>query len=241
MVADNQEIMGAVTSFQDVEHLTKEGKIAALLAIEGGDALGGGIATLRMFYRLGVRCLALTWNHRNQLADGVAEAATNGGLTAFGQQVVTEMNRLGMLVDVAHLAPAGFWDVLRLSQAPVIVSHANCRALHDHRRNLTDSQIKELAAHGGVMGVTFVPQFLSGGEADLCHVLDHIDHVCQLVGTDYVGLGSDFDGAKHTAQGLEDVSCYSKITKGLLDRGYASHAVAKILGGNWLRVMQQVI
>jgi membrane dipeptidase len=227
----------------DLEHVLDGGpdRLGALLAVEGGEALEGSIAVLRTLYRLGLRCLGLTWNGRNELADGVGEAGTGGGLTAFGRTVVAELNRLGILVDLAHISERGFWDVLEISAAPVIVSHANARSRCDHPRNLTDAQIRVLAARGGVIGITFVPGFVHAETPCLERVLDHIEHVVQLVGPDCVGLGSDFDGFPGRLPGLEHAGRLGNLAAGLEKRGFAEPEIDKILGGNLLRVLKQVL
>lgn len=219
----------------------KEGKIIAVLGIEGGEALNGDLAVLRMLNRLGVRSIGLTWNQRNNIADGVGESVTRGGLTEFGRQVICEMNRLGMIVDLAHISEPGFWDALELSNKPVMVSHANCAALCGHPRNLSDSQIKALAQKGGVLGVSFVPDFLGRGRSSVEEFLDHVDHVAALVGTEVIALGSDFDGIDVTASGLEDCRCYPSITAKLLERGYTEKEIRNIMGENFFRLMEKVI
>ncbi len=229
-----------VCSVRRLENCIQEGMQAAVLAVEGGEVLCGNIAVLRVLYRLGVRCLTLTWNNRNRLADGVGETGSNGGLTDFGRQVVREMNKLGMLIDVSHLSERGFWDVLEVSEKPVIASHSNARAVCNHPRNLTDSQIKALAGKGGVMGITFVPQFVDPGNPSLSRLLDHVDHIVHLAGTDCLGFGSDFDGIDKTILGLEDVSKYPSLYRGLLNRGYCDEDVEKLLGKNFLRVINRV-
>ncbi|MBC7251440.1 MAG: membrane dipeptidase [Anaerolineae bacterium] len=244
-MAANEAILTLATSAADIERAKAEGKIAGVLGLEGAEALVGDLGVLRMFYRLGVRSIGLTWNFRNEAADGVDEARTGGGLTEFGVQLVKEMNRLGIMIDIAHLAPAGVRDVLTLSEAPVIASHANARALCPHRRNLSDEQLEGIAANGGVVGVTFVPAFVSEdpAQATLERTLDHIDHIVRVAGIDHVGLGSDFDGFPQSAVnvGLEDVTRLPNITAGLLARGYKPAEVKKILGGNFLRVFRQVV
>lgn len=241
-VAAHPDRLQLIRSRHDLSAARESGRIGVLLSIEGGEALEGSLAALRAFFRLGVRALGLTWNGRNELADGCGDADSGGGLTAFGRQVVEEMNRLGMVVDVSHLAERGFWDVLAISRHPIIASHSNARAVCDHRRNLTDAQIRALAEHGGVMGMNFFPEFLrSDGPATLEDVVRHIDHIVDLVGPDHVGLGSDFDGIDGTPIGLEDVSRLPALTEALLARGYDEASVEKILGGNFLRVFQTVL
>jgi len=228
-------------SYNDIERIVAGQKIAALLAVEGGEALAGRIEVLRMFYRLGVRCITLTWNDRNELADGASEYGTGGGLSSFGTAVVKEMNRLGMLIDVSHLSPQGFWDVLKNSEKPVIASHSNTRSICEHQRNLSDDQIKSLAAQGGVMGLCFYPDFVGKKEPSLDMLLDHAVHVADMAGVDCLGLGSDFDGIECTLPELSDVTCLPVVTEGLFKRGFSQTDVQKILGGNFLRVLSQVL
>lgn len=226
---------------RDIREAHEKGELAVFVNIEGAEGIQGSLALLRNYYRLGVRMMGLVWNHRNEVASGVAEEGYAGGLTAFGREVVREMNRLGMVIDLSHITPPGFFDVLDVSQHPVVFTHGNCRALFDHRRNLTDEQIKALAAHGGVFGISFVRAFMGGDSASLETVAAHIDHVCQLLGSaDHVAYGSDFDGAEMVA-GLEDVTRLPELTAALLRRGYREEDLAKILGGNYLRVFEQVL
>lgn len=240
-IKENEKDILPVKSKVEIDEALASGRIAALLSVEGGEALEGSIGVLRMLHRLGVRGLTLTWNGRNELGDGMGEEKTGGGLTSFGVAVVKEMNRLGMLVDVSHLSEKGFWDVIRVSGQPVIASHSNCRVLCEHPRNLNDGQIRALAGKGGVMGITFVPDFLGGAKPSVKEVLDHIDHAAAVGGVECVGLGSDFDGTDHLPAGLEDCAKIPAVTGGLIDRGYSDDAIKKILGGNFLRVIGQVL
>ena len=236
--------LSLATSAADVERAKAEGKVAGLLSMEGAEGLEGDLSVLRAMHRLGVRWVGLTWSLRNQVADGVAEARTNGGLSTFGVEVVEEMVRLGMVVDIAHLAPAGVRDVFEVCEAPVVASHANAHALCPVSRNLTDEQLEGVARSGGVVGAVFVPGFITDGEeqATLDMLLDHVDHMVSVMGIDHVGLGSDFDGFGGAPPvGLEDVSAMPNITAGLVTRGYAEADVRKILGGNWLRVLREVM
>ncbi len=211
--------------------------------MEGAEALDGDLATLRVCHRLGLRFLGLTWNQRNQAADGWAERRTGGGLTEFGVALVKECNRLGIVLDLAHLAAAGVRDVLELSEVPVVVTHGNCHALWPRFRNLTDDQLEGVAAKGGVVGVTAVPAFLGEDEkrAPLSLMLDHVDHMVKVMGEDHVGLGMDFDGVRDSRViDLEDASKLPNLTAGLVERGYSEPTIRKILGENFLRVFQQV-
>jgi membrane dipeptidase len=220
-------------------HANKQ--LAVLLNIEGAEGIQGSLALLRNYYRLGVRMMGLVWNHRNEVADGTNEYGHEGGLTNFGRAVVKEMNRLGMVIDLAHIPPKGFFDTLELSEQPVLFTHGNVHKLHAHPRNLTDEQIKALAQKGGVFGISFVNTFMNKETATLKTVADHIDHVVQLLGSaDYVAYGSDFDGCT-PPPGLEDVTRLPHLTAELLSRGYSEADMEKILGGNFLRVFEQVL
>ncbi|PKM81819.1 MAG: peptidase [Firmicutes bacterium HGW-Firmicutes-14] len=228
-------------SMSQVHRELRCGKIVAVLGIEGGEVLNGDISVLRVLFRLGVRFLGLTWNQRNQIADGVQESITGGGLTQFGCAVVKEMNRLGMIIDLSHISEAGFWDVLKTSCCPVMVSHANCYSLCNHPRNLNDDQIKALARNNGIMGLSFVPQFIGGNDRAIDDFLDHVDYVAALAGTGVIALGSDFDGIDHTAAGLADCRCYPAITAGLLERGYTEKEIRGIMGNNILSLMENIL
>ena len=238
-VSENAEEIAVARNLKEIEFALGKGKIAAILSIEGGEALEGSIGVLRIFYKLGVRCLTVTWNERNELGSGVFGG--NGGLTPFGVKVIEEMNRLGMIIDVSHLNEEGFWEVLSLSKGPVIASHSNCRAVCEHSRNLSDEQIKALAKKGGVMGITFVPEFLRGEQSSLEDVLDHIEHAVNVGGEDCVGIGSDFDGTDHLPSGLRDCRDINRLVIGLLERGYSEVVIEKILGINFLRVIEKVL
>ena len=240
------------TTFTEITKAVEEGKLSAVLSIEGGESLMGDLRMLRTFYNLGVRAFGLTHFPRNRLADGSAEAGSNSGLSTFGASVVEVMNGLGMVVDVSHINEKGFWDVMDVSKSPVIASHSNCKALCDHHRNLTDEQIGALADKDGVMGITYVGPFLEerheGTPVDfrsassVSRVLDHIDHAVELVGADHVGLGSDYMGLRPSSiSGLEDISKVPNITKGLVSRGYADNEIRDVLGGSILRIFKEVL
>jgi len=225
----------------DLARLTPDGPIGAILGLEGSEALVGSIARLRTFHRLGVRNLGLAWDGRNAACDGVGVGST-AGLTDFGRDLVAACNELGVMLDVSHLNPAGVEDVLALSKKPIIASHSNARALCDHRRNLSDEQIRAIAEVDGVIGATLASIFitLDPAEATLDGLLDHIEYLVQVAGVDHVGLGSDFDGTDLPPE-LSGADNYPKITEGLLARGHAEDAVAKIMGGNFRRVFSTVL
>jgi membrane dipeptidase len=242
-LAAHPEALTLATQAADIEAAKRAGKVAAVVGLEGAEALEGDLGTLRMFYRLGVRLLTVTWSRRNQAADGVGEARTGGGLTNFGLEMVQQCNELGILLDISHLAPAGVRDVLEASSQPVIASHSNAYALCAHPRNLSDEQLLAVARKGGVVCMVFVPSFITTDrkEASLEKLLDHIDHIVRVAGIDHVGLGSDFDGFDPPPPvGLEDVTHLPGITAGLVQRGYSEADVRKIIGENLLRVFRQV-
>ena len=242
-IEKNQDDISLVINYNQIKEVNRAGKIAAILSIEGGEALEGDLGVLRVLYRLGVRLLTLTWNQRNRIADGMGESRTGSGLTEFGLKVIDEMNDLGMLIDVSHLSETGFWDVIKRSKTPIVVSHSNCYALCPHLRNLKDEQIKALADKDGVIGITFVPDFLTQEKrkTSVKDVVKHIDYLVEKVGVDYVGLGSDFDGTGELPLGLEGVDKIPNLTEELLDRGYKEREIEKILGGNFLRVFRKVV
>ncbi len=275
MVERYPETFAIAQDADDVERIVREGKIAALIGIEGGVAIENNLAFLRAFARQGVRYMTLTHNSTLDWADAATDDPKHDGLTPFGERVVKEMNRLGMLVDISHVAPSTMADALRVSQAPVIASHSSAFALAPHPRNVPDDILKLVAKNGGVVMVNFysgfiVPEYarksaearreLRAKYADpkefheaferwyeenkfprgtIGDVADHIDHIVQVAGIDHVGIGGDFDGVTSVPVGLEDVSCYPRLTEELLRRGYSETDVHKILGGNVLRAFRE--
>lgn len=237
--ANGQLILARTAADIDAAHAN--GQVAAILGMEGAEPLDGSLELFYIFHRLGLRVLGLTWNRRNAAADGLNCVRSGGGLTPFGESLVRACNEVGVVIDIAHLAPAGVRDVLEVSTQPIIASHANARTLCDHPRNLTDEQIAAIVAHDGVIGATFVPDFIARdrGQATLERFLDHIDYLLAVAGPDHVALGSDFDGMEASPE-IASVVDLPKVTAGLLARGHAVEVVQKILGGNWLRVFRQV-
>jgi membrane dipeptidase len=241
-------------SADDIERVVKKGKIASLLGLEGGHCLENSLAVLRIFHRLGVRYMTLTHRRTHDWADSATDRPRHHGLSPFGEAVVREMNRLGMLVDISHVSHDTMRHVLRVSEAPVIASHSSAYAVAPHPRNVPDDVLQELFRKGGLVMVNFYSGFVSPEaarmllsrcrssplpRATLQQVLDHIDHIVRVAGVEHVGLGSDFDGIDSTPVGLEDVSCFLRLTEGLLQRGYTAEQIRLILGGNLLRVMRR--
>ncbi len=218
------------------------GRVGGLLAVEGMSAIGGSIEILEVLHRLGVRSAMLTWNERNSLADGAMDQESSGGLSAEGKRVIAAMQRLKMALDVSHLGERGFWDLLEISEGPVLASHSNVRALRNHPRNLTDEQIKALAARGGVIGMNFYTEFLvDDGQATLGHLLRHIRHIADLVGPQHVGLGSDFDGISSAPDRLQTVADYPNLREALDAAGFTAEEAAGILGGNLRHALETIL
>ncbi len=245
-VERNSERIALTSTYQDIIDTVKSGKIAAVISVEGGEALEGDIGVLRMLYKLGVRMLTLTHFPRNELGDGSRDDS-GSHLTDFGVAVVEEMNKLGMIVDISHLKETGFWDVMEKTKSPVIASHSNCKEFSDHHRNLTDEQIKALAEKDGVINLSYCGGFIKQGvtrdnlkEVGLDEWLKHVDYIINLVGSDHIGLGSDFDGGCGFP-GVDDITMVPKVTRGLVTRGYSDDDVEKILGRNNLRVFKDVL
>ncbi len=238
----NRNKIELAISYEQIKNIVATDRIAAILAIEGGEALEGKLCNLRIFYKLGVRMITLTWNQRNNIADGSDYVSSKRGLTLFGKKVVQEMNQLGMVVDVSHISESGFWDVLKYSRYPIIASHSNCYHLCPHQRNLKDSQIMAIADKGGMVGVTYVPDFLitESRKAVIDDVIKHIDHIVSLVGPDFVGLGSDFDGCQELPEGLEGADKVFHIKDKLVQKGYSREDVQKIMGRNFLNLFQRI-
>jgi membrane dipeptidase len=237
----------------EVRANTAAGAISLAMGMENGSPIEHKLENVARFQRRGIRYITLAHSKDNHIADSSYEARnTNRGLSSFGKDVVREMNRVGIMVDVSHLSDAAFWHVIEVSRAPVIASHSSCRHFTPGwQRNMSDEMIRALAKNGGVIQINFGSQFLDGSiqkqrsgpkrYATIEQVADHIDHVVGLVGIDHVGLGSDFDGVGDTLPaGLKDVSGYPNLIRVLLARGYREEAIEKICSGNALRVWQAV-
>jgi membrane dipeptidase len=242
--ARRPDIVTPVRTPDEFRRATAAGRIAAILGVEGGHALEGRLENLDRFFDRGVRVLTVTWSNSNELGDASSdENKPNNGLSSLGRQAVRRMNELGMIVDVSHSADKTVFDILDKSLSPVIASHSGIRTRRNFNRNLTDEQIRAIGAHGGVIGVVFLPYFLREPEdrASIEDMLDCIDHICQLVGPDHAALGSDFDGfGDAPPKGLEDVTKMGAIGAGLRSRGFAHGDIAKITGLNFLRVWDMV-
>ena len=250
----------------DVRREFRRGRIGSIIGMEGGHVLENSLGALRAYYDLGARYLTLTHNVTLDWADAAMDTERHGGLTGFGEEVVREMNRLGMLVDLSHASPGTMSDALNVTAAPVIFSHSSARALANVPRNVPDSILRRLPANGGVVMVTFVPGFISQElidhaaagrrlgrdtstaefrawrstprpRATLAQVADHIEHIRRVAGIDHVGIGGDFDGISEVVVGLEDVSTYPALFAELARRGWSDGDLRKLAGENVLRAM----
>lgn len=237
----------------DVWAAHESGRVASLIGAEGGHSINGSLATLRMFARLGVRYMTLTHNRNTPWADSATDAPTHGGLTAFGRDVVRQMNDVGMLVDLSHVAPSTMADALDTSTSPVIFSHSSCRALSDHQRNVPDDILARLATNGGVIMVSFVPVFLSVEYAEwlsadrtgpkprvtIADVVRHLNHARDVAGIDHVGIGSDYDGFDDFPEGLTDVAGFAALREALSDANWSAREIVKLFNRNILRVLSE--
>lgn len=218
----------------DAPAQAREGELSFMLSLEGCEVFEKGLSTVSEWRQRGVCMGALVWNNANSLATPAKVDATSG-LTAYGVQVVREMQRLGMAVDVSHLNEGGFWDLFARGDRPPMASHSCARALCDHPRNLTDEQLRTMIQYGGFVGVNFYPWFLDvSGKASVETIAQHIDHICQLGGIDVVGLGSDFDGIECTPDGLAHPGQLDNLFTALRAYGFNEDALEKIAGKNLL-------
>ena len=239
MVRANAHAVAIARTPADLWRNKHQGLKSIMLGIENGIALDGSIERLRHFAERGIVYMTLCHNGDNDICDSAKGNATHGGVSAFGRQVIAEMNRLGILVDLSHAAESSFYDALDISRVPIVCSHSSSRALCDHPRNLTDDQMRALAAKGGVAQTTIYNGFLRRhGEATILDVLDHLEHAIEVMGIDHVGLGTDFDG-DGGVRGLANSSELIHFTMQLLARRYSEADIQKIWGGNFLRVMTQ--
>lgn len=240
MVARNSDYLALARTPEELWSNKYAGKKSIMLGIENGIALDGDLKNLRHFKDRGIVYVTLCHNGDNEICDSARGNQTHGGVSAFGAQVISEMNRLGIMVDLSHAHEKSFYDALELSKTPIVCSHSSARALCDHPRNLTDDQMRALAQKGGVAQTTLYHGFLKkDGEATILDAMAHLEHAIDVMGIDHVGLGTDFDG-DGGIRGLADASELLNFTRQLLARRFSRQDIQKIWGGNFLRVMQQV-
>ena len=240
IVEQNKQYLSIARTPADLYSNKQQGRKSIMLGIENGLALDGHLDRLQHFAQRGIVYMTLCHNGDNDICDSARGNHTHNGISPFGKQVVREMNRLGILVDLSHAGEKSFYDALELSSQPIVCSHSSCRALCDHPRNLTDDQMRALAAKGGVMQITMYNGFLvKDGEATVLDALRHLAHAIEVMGIDHVGIGTDFDG-DGGVRGMANSSELLNFTRLLLARGYSEQDIEKIWGGNFLRVMTQV-
>ncbi|AFM42106.1 Zn-dependent dipeptidase, microsomal dipeptidase [Desulfosporosinus acidiphilus SJ4] len=241
-VEENPDQLFLIKNQSDLNQIPDPTRIGVLLSVEGGEIIGENLFMLDIIYRLGVRALGLTWNQRNALGDGVWERETKSRLTNLGQDVIRRMNQLGMLIDVSHLNENGFWHVLELSEYPIAATHSCAYSLCPNSRNLTDSQLRALGEHKGIVGVNFNPGFLKeNGPVTRKDVVRHISYIAEVAGVETVGLGSDFDGIEETPDGLENVSDLSYLLDDLTKAGFSTKEIEQISGRNFMRLLSGVL
>lgn len=230
-LADNPDTLYAIK---------QSGKKCIMRGIENGYAIGRDIANIERYRKMGVVYMTLCHNGDNDICDSARGNSTHGGISPFGRDVISEMNRVGMMVDLSHASEKSFYDAIEHSATPIVCSHSSCRALHNHPRNLTDKQLRALADNGGVIQVTMYHGFLApGSQATIDDFMRHLLHAIDIAGINHVGIGSDFDGDGGVT-GCSDASQMRNITRELIRAGFSDADIEKIWGGNWLRVMRQV-
>ena len=240
IVAKHSQYVAIARTPDDLWLHKHQGKKSIMLGIENGHALEGSLDNLRHFAQRGIVYMTLCHNGDNDICDSARGEHTHNGVSAFGREVISEMNRLGIMVDLSHAGEKSFYDALELSKTPIVCSHSSCRALCDHPRNLTDEQMRALAQKGGVMQVTLYHGFLvKDGEATIEDAMRHLEHAIEVMGIDHVGLGTDFDG-DGGIRGLASSAELLNYTRELLKRGFSEADIQKLWGGNFLRVMRLV-
>lgn len=240
MVAKNYTAVDIAYTPADLCRLKKAGKKAVMLGIENGYAIGKDITNVERFRHRGVVYMTLCHNGNNDICGSARYNEEGLGVSTFGEQVIKEMNRVGMMVDVSHAGEKSFYDALAISGKPIVASHSSARALCDHPRNLTDDQLKALAAKGGVAQVCMYGGFLrKNGEATIKDAIEHLNHMVNVMGIEHVGIGTDFDGDGGIT-GCASASELINFTRRLLLERYSEENIRLIWGGNFLRVMEEV-
>lgn len=253
----NKDSIDLALNYDDIIRNNENDKISALLTIEEGGVSCSSLANLRIFHRLGVRMITLTWNYINGIGypnicsynddkQNTRIPNEKDGLTPFGIEFIKEMERLNMIIDVSHLSDAGFYDVLKYTKNPFVASHSNARGLTNHNRNMSDNMILKLASRGGVMGINFAGEFLEESNSEgvvrskISNMVKHIKYIANLAGVDCIGLGSDFDGIDQDLE-LDNASKMSLLESGLRKDGFSENDIEKIFYKNVLRIYKEVL
>lgn len=247
-MAENADIIGPVLNYEDIEKNRAAGKLSGMLTIEEGAVLKGNPYVVRSLYQLGVRMLTLTWNFENEIGypNTIVKAkdydpSRHYGLKPEGIEIVREMNRVGMIVDVSHLGDDGFWDVVKYCEGPFVASHSNARAVCNHTRNMTDDMIRALADKGGVMGLNFCGDFLNpNGKSRVEDMVRHAKHIINVGGSDILGLGTDYDGIDGDLE-LDHCDKMPLLAQEMEHQGFSTQQIEKIFHGNVLRLYREVL
>ncbi len=247
-MAENADIIGPVLNYEDIEKNRAAGKLSGMLTIEEGAVLKGNPYVVRTLYQLGVRMLTLTWNFENEIGypNTIVKAkdydpSRHYGLKPEGIEIVREMNRVGMIVDVSHLGDDGFWDVVKYCDGPFVASHSNARAVCNHTRNMTDDMIRALADKGGVMGLNFCGDFLNpNGKSRVEDMVRHAKHIINVGGSDILGLGTDYDGIDGDLE-LDHCDKMPLLAQEMERQGFSTQQIEKIFHGNVLRLYREVL
>lgn len=248
MIRHYPETFELASTADDVRRIIRSGKIASMMGIEGGYSIEASLDNIKRLYNMGCRYMTLTHSKSLEWADSATDDPRCGGLSDFGRQVVAEMNRVGMLVDLSHVSADCMKKTLAVTKAPVIFSHSSARALNSHPRNVPDDVLRLIPDNGGVVMVNFFSKYViptkvleqdDTQRGSIHDVVDHIEHIIEIVGPDHVGIGSDFDGVPRLPVQLDDVSTYPLITQELLNRGHSEADIRKLLGENVLRVLDR--
>lgn len=247
-MAENSDLIAPVLRFEDIEKNRAAGKLSGMLTIEEGAVLKGNPYVVRSLYRLGVRMLTLTWNFENEIGypNTIVKAkdydpSRHYGLKPEGIEIVREMNRVGMIVDVSHLGDDGFWDVVKYCEGPFVASHSNARAVCNHTRNMTDDMIRALADKGGVMGLNFCGDFLNpNGKSRVEDMVRHAKHIINVGGSDILGLGTDYDGIDGDLE-LDHCDKMQLLAQEMDRQGFGIEQIEKIFHGNVLRLYREVL
>ncbi|WP_461205371.1 dipeptidase [Clostridium sp. DL1XJH146] len=229
----NKDYISFASNYNELDVNTKQNKISAFLTIEGGEAIEGKMDNLYLLHNLGVSLITLTWNYHNEIGYPNHEFKySNNGLTPFGKDLVEEMNKLNMIIDVSHLSDQGFYDVSQISNSPFLASHSNARSIENNARNLTDNMIKTISNSGGLIGINFYSEFLNGSdESKISDIVQHIKHIQNIGGIDVISLGSDFDGINCNLE-IKDISYMDKLEYALKITNFTENEIEKIFYKN---------